>query len=276
MSNYTTEVRFICETNSNLDSSVGYSNIEQVLAQSWEKIFNFDFPIFDEAYRKVLCIKILRHFYTREIGFETVGLWKLKLNTKLNEIMPYYNQLYKSELLEFNPLYDVEYTKKVDGTKTDDYTENKTLNDTNTNTKNGSTTTHSQLGGQSKTVVDGENTNLYADTPTQSLGTIFPDGSSPNYLTNARKVNDKTTTTTTPTTTQDGTETYNDITVKDVRTGTDIKKNSGSTIDDYLEKVSGKTGGITYSKMLKEYRQTFLNIDMLVIDELKDLFFNLW
>lgn len=31
---------------------------------------------------------------------------------KLNTIMPYYNQLYKSALLEFNPLYDADYWRK--------------------------------------------------------------------------------------------------------------------------------------------------------------------
>ena len=72
------------------------------------KVFDFDFPIFDESYRNVLENKILKHYYTREIGAETVGLWKHWLCTRLNEIMPYYNQLYNSTLLEFNPFYDVD------------------------------------------------------------------------------------------------------------------------------------------------------------------------
>ena len=105
MSKYTTEVRFICEVNSGLNESVGYSKIEDVITGAMPKIFDFDFPIFDESYRSVLERKILKHFYTREICEETVGLWKLRLNTRLNEIMPYYNKLYKSELLNFNPLY---------------------------------------------------------------------------------------------------------------------------------------------------------------------------
>ena len=43
-----------------------------------------DYPIFDENYREVLETKILKHFYFREIGFETFALWKFKLNEKLN------------------------------------------------------------------------------------------------------------------------------------------------------------------------------------------------
>lgn len=111
MSKFTTEVRYICETYAGLDESVGFDDVDEVINRSYKKVFNFDFPIFDEAYRAVLEKKILRHYYTREIGDETVGLWKLRLCNKLNEIMPYYNQLYKSQLLEFNPFYDVDYTR---------------------------------------------------------------------------------------------------------------------------------------------------------------------
>ena len=115
MSKYTTEVRFICEKAAGFDESVGYSDVENVLNDSWAKVFDFDFPIFDENYRPVLCKKILKHYYTREIGFETVALWKLKLNMMMNEIMPYFNKLYDSELLKFNPLHDADYTKTHEG-----------------------------------------------------------------------------------------------------------------------------------------------------------------
>ena len=117
MSKYTTELRFICENSAGLTESVGYNSVDSVLDKCRDKIFDFDFPIFDESYRVPLENKILKHYYTREIGAETVGLWKYWLNVKLNEIMPYYNQLYKSTLIEFNPMYDVDLTtdyQKVD------------------------------------------------------------------------------------------------------------------------------------------------------------------
>ena len=108
MSKYTTEVRYICEKAAGYDESKGYADVDEIINDSVSNIFSFNFPIFDESYRNVICSKILKHYYTREIGFETVGLWKLKLDTKLNEIMPFYNKLYESELLKFNPLYDVD------------------------------------------------------------------------------------------------------------------------------------------------------------------------
>ena len=108
MSKYTTEVRFICEYYAGLKESVDLNNVEQVIKNSREEIFNFYYPIFNEEYRAQLEQKILRHYYTREIGFETVGLWRLKLQTAMCEIMPYYNELYKSALFEYNPLYDTD------------------------------------------------------------------------------------------------------------------------------------------------------------------------
>lgn len=54
-----------------------------------------DYPIFDEEYREHLNDMILKHYYMSEIGFETAALFKQYLNNKMNEIMPYYNTLYK-------------------------------------------------------------------------------------------------------------------------------------------------------------------------------------
>lgn len=246
MSHYTTEIRFICETESGLSESKGFNDINEILIKSAPKIFNFDFPIFDESYRLPLEIKILRHFYTREIGFETVGLWKLKLQSTLCDIMPYYNQLYKSQLLEFNPLYDVDLT--IDHNK---------KGDTNSENENNS-------------VSNGNNTsnavsrNYYSDTPQGAVNVPFTKSgngvsttSDIGYLTNASK--DDTSQTTHAETTSN-----------------DKGKFSGTTLEEYLEHIKGKRGTHTYSNMLLEYRKTFLNIDLSIIEELEPLFFGLW
>ena len=107
MSMYTTELRYICETMTdepleNFDNLKGVRRIDAIIDSSKGNIFDFDYPIFDEAYRGVLEKKIIRHYYTREIGAETFGLFQLYLSDKMNEIMPYYNQLYASELLSKN------------------------------------------------------------------------------------------------------------------------------------------------------------------------------
>lgn len=323
MSKYTTEVRFICETAAGLDMSEGYLSVNQIVKAALPSVFDFDFPIFDEAYRPLLETKILKHFYTREIGLETVGLWKLKLDTKLNEIMPFYNQLYKSELIEFNPMYDVDLTRDhklnktetttqkgteditaskngniSDNTNVDETTTQDTLNESTTNNTS-ETNINNTTGSTSEETASATKTHYdkYSDTPQGSLTNVQND----TYLTNARMVSDndgqsgKTTvngidesngTTTSETTGNEtgfNTTEVSSNTRKDIETTDSENRNATQTankdlnsIDDYLEHVKGKNGGVSYSTMLMEYRNTFLNIDMQVINELNDLFLNLW
>ena len=68
------------------------------------------YPIFDEAYRSTLNDKIIRHFYFREIGQETVARFRWYMDMTMRENMPYYNQLYKSLNLIVDPITNVRYT----------------------------------------------------------------------------------------------------------------------------------------------------------------------
>ena len=279
MSKYTTEMRYICETEAGLSESVGYSKIKDVIAKAIPKIFDFDFPIFDENYRNVLETKILKHYYTREIGLETYGLWKLKLDTKLNEIMPFYNQLYKSALLEFNPLYEVDYSKtgNRDSSGTRDNTENNNESydeSTDTNESHDDSTTNSNDGtltkGTTTTI-----TNYFSDTPQGAISNVI-DGT---YLTNATyNVSGNTGS---DNTSNSGSVDYESSSKsKNEKNGTRKgSKTSNSNLTDtesYLESVRGKMSSKSYSALLMEYRETFINIDMMLIEELSDLFFGLW
>lgn len=299
MSKYTTEVRYICETLAGLNKSVGYADVEQVIKNCLPKVFDFNFPIFDESYRSVLETKILRHYYTREIGLETVGLWKLKLSTKLNEIMPYYNKLYKSELIEFNPLYDVDLTRerKIEGkgTKDTENGENRSgSNNTETTQNNDSTvnetggdngTTTGTANGTQNQNTNGNGTNMYSDTPQGAI----TDLQAGRYLTNATidsatntfaGASSDTTTQTTENTnnsTVDSSGSVDGTTESDFNSKMDGFSNTTlSNTEDYLEHVIGSNGGESFSKRLNDYRSTFINIDMMVINELEDLFFGLW
>lgn len=80
-------------------------------------LFDFDYPFFDETKRKDFERKWVRRFYMTEVGFETIELFKFYLENWMNEKMPYYNQMFKSELLEFDPLRNFEIDKKKDHSK---------------------------------------------------------------------------------------------------------------------------------------------------------------
>lgn len=246
MARFTTEVRTICEVNAGLSESVGSSKVDEIIDKAIPKIFNFDFPIFDEEYRTVLEHKILKHFYTREIGAETVGLWQLWLNSKLNEIMPYYNKLYLSELIEYNPLYTHQLTRKGDRDGKE--------NGTNLENVNGNSASISD----SKNDMDNTSWDMYSDTPQGALDGV----ESGNYLTNARK-------------NTDNTSTQNTNNTKITNTNNTTTTKNKTTTEDYTETVSGYLG-VSGSRLITEFRATLLNIDMLIIDELEPLFMQLW
>ena len=109
-----------------------------------------DYPIFDNEYRELLNNKILMHYYMDEIGFETAGLFKVYLNNKMNEIMPYYNELYKKQkdlLLNFD----------------------KTTNLTETFTRDNTTDTNTKSNSTSSNTASGSSKNVYQDTPMGSI-----------------------------------------------------------------------------------------------------------
>ena len=299
MSHYTTEVRFICEQYAGEFTSSDYSTVESIIENSRKKIFDFDFPIYDESYRSVLETKILKRYYTREIGFETVALWKFWLNKRLNEIMPYYNQLYKSTLLEFNPLYDADYTTTSNANKKFDEANSRTSTATGNNLRTDALKT-ATTGTETNTRTDNlhtatenteESTNgntsrdLYSDTPQGALTGVEAE----NYLTNARKVTEdgNNHTTNSGTVTNTGTQAVDSENSQETNyTGTQKNETTNNADEngkrnytdtsDYLEHVAGKRGGASYSAMLQEYRDTFINIDVMIINELSDLFMNVW
>lgn len=334
----------------------GFLKKKNVIDRSFQKVFDFEYPIFDEAYRPVLEKKILNHYYMREIGAETIGLWQHYLDQKLNEVMPYYNQLYESQLLEFNPLYDVdlttEFEREEDRTattksKTDTTDESKSTGkettDTGTvgsdtiketgsaDTSSLSTTTDdgrstSETSTSSKATSDSssdtnnkhDNWDLSLDTPQGSLTNMYnsgPNGADTggNYLdlakhmygndtssssanstttgtgsedvtstvdntsTTTGSINQNDTRDTTRNTTQDTDSTTN-TEMDNIRTGLSNTDTNDKidTLENYIQKVSGKRSGGSYSKMLNEFRSTFLNVDKMVIEELENCFYQLW
>lgn len=272
---YTTTVRSICENLTGNMERVGYSGIKEVIEGAIPKIFDFEFPVHDEAYRNVLCTKILKHYYMREIGAETFAMWKFWLDTRLNEIMPYYVQLYKSATLEFNPLYDVDITRSKSGSTggstdvTDSVVDTESVSGEKTSQYSGT----ANYTNKHDTTHTEDTLNLYNDTPqgtTESLLLL-------DHLTDARQIKvgggDMTESNGENESTGSSTENNNNNTE---RTTNKTGKTVASTTEEYLETIKGKNGGTSYAKMLQDYRKTFVNIDMMVIEDLADLFFTLW
>ena len=259
MSKYTTEIRFICESSIPLEEQGNYHTIDEAIRYGRGFIFDFDYDLFDENYKGIIETKFLRHYYTREIGFETVGLFKHMLRDRIEMVLPYYNQLWKSALIEIDPFKEVDYHVKDDGTKVTDKTD--TLRETrkqdDTVTRKG-TERNDYQNTRTEDLLD-----KYSDTPQGALdGVIDTD-----WLTNARQ-NDNTIVDSgynlrTP-------DLIDKLDGKNVLTGDNLYH--ASNVDDYLKHVYGKMSTKSYSELLMKYRETFINVDKRFIDEFKKLF----
>lgn len=79
--------------------------------------FNYDFYTPSEADKIEFQKQFIRHFYMHEIGFETIGLFKMRLRDKLDLIMPRYKEIYVAQmlldekLLENINIHDIENEK---------------------------------------------------------------------------------------------------------------------------------------------------------------------
>jgi hypothetical protein len=177
----------------------------------------------------------------------------------MNEIMPYYNKLYESELLEFNPFYDADYKKEHEGSDSGSGTDSGETSSRNNGTHTGT------IGDVGNVKLSEPSWDFYSDTPQGALTNV----DSNTYLTNARKVIHDAETDST------NTRTFNEQT-SDTGIGTSELNRTYNNTDEYIDHVFGKFPGKSYMSLLKEFRETFLNIDMEIINRLSDLFFKLW
>lgn len=117
MSKYSLQLRWLVEQTL---ADAKLPNIEANWHAAYDKLGLADYPIFDETYRETLNNKIIRHYFMYEIGAETSGLFRMFVRDAMFMIMPYYNQLYLSEITAkgIQPLIDHTRTITEDATGT--------------------------------------------------------------------------------------------------------------------------------------------------------------
>lgn len=245
MSFYTITIRELCEEYTGLHGI----NIDEIINRSRKFFFNFDYPIFSTSYREHLEKHFLKHFYFREIGQETVGLFIAYLNIAFNDLLPYYNQLYKSELLNFNPFETEKIVRSLEkkGVENSEYSNER-------NTKN---TIKNENTINTTSIENNQNKRFFSDTPQGELTAV----DSGKYLTDYTK-----------------TENTNNIANNQNENGKNTNKLSeninttGETnnSENISEKITAIHGN--QSEMLLKYRETFLNIDLDLFSKLEYLF----
>ena len=220
------------------------------LIENGFELFNFDYPsYYKDAEKLAFEQKIIDHYYFRQIGQETPQRFRHYLKCKLREIMPYYIQRYESVALmaegiksgEINPLEN--YSMMEEGTNSESANAKRTGSGTTSMTGSGEVT-NTKNGAQK-----------FSDTPQNNLSNLD------NYLTNAT-VNDE------------NEHSQSSETKNGTQSETNTEESTGNGSHTLTRR--GNIGVTTYAQMLEGYRQSFINVDMEIIEELNCLFLGVY
>ena len=207
MSKYTLELRYIYE----------------------DKNFNlFDFPynLYDNDLKPWFEEKFFQHFMFYEIGFDTIGMFKQRLMSKLNDIFPYYKQLYETEIR----------------TKGIDFMLNKDLKESYV-----------------RELTSNSNSNQESNVTSNSLSTAGQ--LTPSLIANSQKI-DK----------------FMDTAQKDNSSSnsTSTGESNGNSKEKYTLTSQGNIGITSSAELLTKWRETLLNIDLMIFEECNDLFMQIF
>ena len=218
------------------------------IVESGVNIWDFDYPSYYEGEeKKAFEKKVLDHFWTRQIGQETVGRFLLYFRRTVREIMPLYIQRYKSvEMMndpEIKPLDNYNMIEEYE----QDTQETGKANNSTTGSSSGSGTEKKTMA-ESTTPEGSLNWSLNPSDPTE-ISLDYASGVT-------QEIND------------------NKATESSTSTGETETENTGKQTHKLTRR--GNIGVTTYAQLLEGYRQTFLNIDMEIIEELESCFLGVY
>lgn len=170
MSKYTIEIRSLCDM------------YTRATVESWFKDYELsDYLTSDEIQvitergtwsKDKLAKKIVDYYFTREIGFETVGLFKIHVKSKMNNIMESKLPLIYSSAIEYDPLVNVDVTTTVSRRVDDAGTNNASGLTINSDTPQGQVNKTDILAGNyASSTQGGESTNSTTSQTLESSST---------------------------------------------------------------------------------------------------------
>ena len=207
MSKYTLELRYLYED----------SNFQ---------LFDFPYNLYNNDLKPWFEEKFYQHFMFYEIGFDTIGMFKQRLMSKLNDIFPYYKQLYETEIRS----------------KGIDFMLNKDLKESYV-----------------RELTSNSNSNQESNVTSNSLSTAGQ--LTPSLIANSQKI-DK----------------FMDSAQKDNSSSnsTSTGESNGNSKEEYTLTSQGNIGITSSAELLTKWRETILNIDLMIFEECNDLFMQIF
>ena len=207
------------------------------------------YPIYDESHRIELNEKIVRHYALREIGQETAQQFVFYLGVTMAEIMPYFNERYRTLDMEYNPLESVDMT---------------------TNSENGSESQSSSKasGTQDSTSNSSSKSDNTSTTTSKSFDSDVPQtgvvGDFARYASHANE--SQADSSGTASSSQDSASHATSHSATDYQH--DASNSRGKS------HVSGRSQSAM--SLVQEYRNAIINVDMEIVRSLEPCFMQLW
>ena len=225
--------------------------------------FEYDGYYKDEA-KRAFEQKVIDHYFFRQIGSETVGRFKHEFKTKIREIMPYYKQLYESVDLMANvgdPFEAYNLTETFERSTTANGKVNGS--ESSETSASGNTETTRTASGDEKHDQTANTKTRFSDTPQGSIENLDT------YLTNATIVDG--TTGDTSERSEESSES-SESSSSGTSSGSHSTTSEDSGTESYTMTRRGNIGVQPLGQEMEYYRKALLNVDMMVINELNELF----
>lgn len=221
--------------------------------------------------REQLNQKILDHYRFHEIGAETVGRFLFYLETSLNEIMPIYNQFYKSidimnGLDDIFGNLDVEETFEEETTGNSSSKSNGNVKDNSSSKTTGSNSNDVTSENSTNTDMNTGGRNVNAKTPQSQLKVKEID-----EITAASEMSWNEDSSKSKSTSNDKSNTKG--TSESNTTGSSSQETNANSTSESIGRIfhslkrKGNQGVNTYAHDMLEFRQLFLNIEQQIIND---------
>ena len=254
----------------------GLQRIDEQIAYAVPEIFYFEYPYYGDADDKAHLEKhILESYFTRDICCDSVMRWVMFLKDRMNDIMPKYKALYDAQvqLMASDILapYNVRETK--------DLVSNKNTIKTNESSTVGTSKSDSISDSNSISNTDGTDSTITKDvqktsnTP-QAMASAVESGDeiALSYLstmaTNKNtSENDYSTANSSSDNSKTKSERADDSSYQSSDTGMESKT------DKIIRDIKGNLSKMNNAQLVKDYQDVILNIEKMITDELRDLFY---
>ena len=212
--------------------------------------------------REELNKKILNYYKYREIGFETFGRFLDELEISMNEIMPYYNQMFFTCDQDFNIIFNVDYVKTYDTTRNSEGTLNSNIEGTSqssgTNESNVSDT------NQTNATTNGYTKNVESSTPQNDISTTNKGIDSVSY---ADKITWNNSSNEDSATSTGSSQTNSTSNLEGTNTTSQNDTTKNKQDEKVIETTKGNFGVVSSQDLIAKYREIILNIEQDIIND---------